>query len=151
MIYRFLYALRHNNANNMTIPPPPVTCCISRFSPKSIVFRKKIKCFQLRIKQANCILEELSNLYWIVLLMSFFPLLLWITAENRTKLEKLFIWTTKPGGAQHQKQTNCASLFIRNCNNACDFWTERNFCIISDCRNSFNDKIKNLQTSKKFL
>ena len=25
-------------------------------------------------------------------------------------------------------------------------WSERDFCIISDCRNSFNNKLKNLQT-----
>ena len=24
------------------------------------------------------------------------------------------------------------------------FWTQRDFCIISDCRNSFNNKLKNL-------
>ena len=24
------------------------------------------------------------------------------------------------------------------------FWTEGNFCIISDCRTSFNNKLKNL-------
>ena len=24
------------------------------------------------------------------------------------------------------------------------FWTEHGFCIISDCRNSFNNKLKNL-------
>ena len=24
------------------------------------------------------------------------------------------------------------------------FWTERDFCIISDCRNSFNNKLKNV-------
>ena len=30
-------------------------------------------------------------------------------------------------------------------------WTERDFCIIFDCRNSFNNKPKNLSISKKFL
>ena len=34
----------------------------------------------------NRIFEELSNLYLIILLTSFIPLLLWITAENRKKL-----------------------------------------------------------------
>ena len=43
-----------------------------------------------RIKKANCISVELSNVYLINLLISFFPLLLWITAKNRTKLKKLY-------------------------------------------------------------
>ena len=41
-------------------------------------------------KNANCMFEKLPNLYLIVLLISFFPLALWITAENRTRLKKLF-------------------------------------------------------------
>ena len=43
-------------------------------------------------EKANCIFEELSNLYLIVLLISFFPPRLWITAETRTKLKNFFIW-----------------------------------------------------------
>ena len=54
-------------------------------------------------KKANGIFEELSTLCLIVSLISFFPLLLWITAENRTKLKKLFISTTKSGRTQHQR------------------------------------------------
>ena len=42
-------------------------------------------------KRANGIFEELPNLYLIVLLISFFPLLLRISAENRINLKKLFI------------------------------------------------------------
>ena len=57
-------------------------------------------------KRANGIFEELPNLYLIVLLISFFPLLLRISAENRINLKKLFIWTTELGGAQQtNKQT----------------------------------------------
>ena len=56
----------------------------------------------LGYKKANDIFEELS-LYLIVSLISFFPLHMWFTAENRTKLKKLFIWTTKLGGTQHQR------------------------------------------------
>ena len=69
--------------------------------------------------------KELSNLYLIVLLISFFPLLLWITAENITKLKKLFNWTTKSGGTQHYENINCTRLFISNYNNASDIlnWT----------------------------
>ena len=107
----------------------PAICVISRFSTKSIVFQKEflnvfsIKKGKLHLTAMNC--NELSNLYWIVLVISFFPLLLWITAESRTKLMKLFIWTTKSSGTQHQKQTNCTWLFISNCNNVSDIldWT----------------------------
>ena len=57
-------------------------------------------------KRANGIFEELPNLYLIVLLISFFPLLLRISAENRINLKKLFIWTTELAGAQQtNKQT----------------------------------------------
>ena len=85
-------------------PPslPPAICVTSRFSAKSIVFQK-IFWLSLGYKRANCIFEELSNLYLIALLISFFPLILWITVENRTKLKK---------------HKNCAWLFISNCNNA---------------------------------
>ena len=38
---------------------------------------------------------------------SLFPLLSWISTENKTKLKKLFISNTKSGGAQHHKHTNC--------------------------------------------
>ena len=54
------------------------------------------------------------------MLISFFPLLLWITAENRTEFNNLFIWTTKSGGTQHHKQINCSWLLIGNCNKTCN-------------------------------
>ena len=40
VLCRFLYALRHNDANKMTLPPrpTPTACVISRFSIKYIVF-----------------------------------------------------------------------------------------------------------------
>ena len=129
----------------------PTPCCLRQFQifDKSDSFPKHfLNVFG--IKQANCIFEELSNLYLIVLLISFIPLLLWIIAENRTKLKKLFIWTTKSGGTQRHKHTNCTLLFISNCNNAM-IWTEHYFCIISDFRNYFNKKRKNLWRNKEFL
>ena len=102
---------------------------------------------------ANGIFEELPNLYLIVLLTSFFPLLLRISAENRINL-KLFIWTTELGGTQQtnkqtNKQTNCTWLATAII--LVIYWAERDFCIISDCRNSFNNKFKNLFTSKKLF
>ena len=88
---------------------PPAPCCLCHFQ----IF-DKINSFQkhflnvFRIKNANCINEQLPNLYLIALLISCFPLLLWITAENRTKLKILFICTIKSGGTQHHhKHTNC--------------------------------------------
>ena len=79
----------------------------------------------LGIKNASCIFEELSNLCVIVLLISFCPLLLRITAENRAKPNNFFIWANKPGRTQHRKHKNCTWLFISNCNNASDIlgWT----------------------------
>ena len=93
--------IRHNDTKNMT-PLPSANYVISRFLTKSIVFQKIFWMF-LGYKKANDIFEELSNLYLILLIISFFLLLLWITSENRTKLKKLFIWTTKSGGTQHYR------------------------------------------------
>ena len=55
----FSYALRHNDAKNITPPllPTPRRLRHSRFSTKSIVFREK-----KLIKKANWIFEELSSL-----------------------------------------------------------------------------------------
>ena len=65
-----------------------------------------------------------TNLYLIVQQISFLPLLLRITAENRTKLKKLFIWATKSGRIQHhtKKKKHCIWLFISNYNNASDIF-----------------------------
>ena len=48
-----------------------------------------------------------------------------VTAKNRAKLKKLFIWTTKPSGTEHHKHKNYTWLFISNCNNVSDIldWT----------------------------
>ena len=64
--------------------------------------------------------EELLNLYLIVFLISFFPLLLWITAETVMKLKILFICTTKPGKTLNRNHTKYTWLFIRNYSNASD-------------------------------
>ena len=58
--------------------------------------------FPLKIGQTASLKN--FNLYIIVLLIIFFPLLVWITGENRTKMNKLFIWTTKSGRAQHLRK-----------------------------------------------
>ena len=125
--YRFSYTLLHNDTKNMTSPPPTI-CVICRFSKKSIVFQKKINVF--RIKKANSIFAKLSNLYLIVLLVSFFSLLLWITAENRTK-NYIFKLQNQAKHSTTSKQTapdyssaTAIMLVI--------FLTERDFCIISE-------------------
>ena len=108
----------------MTAPSP--RCYLRHFEifDETIVFQKKFLNV-LRIKKANCISEELFTLYLIILIISFFLLLLSIAAENRVNRKKLFIWTTKSGGTQHHKHINCTWLFISNCNNASDIldWT----------------------------
>ena len=81
-------------------------------------------------------------------LLTFFPLLLWITVENRTRLRKLFIWTSKSGETPHHKHTNCIWLFKSNCNNASDILGWAWFLHYSDCRSSFNNKLK---TNEIFL
>ena len=83
--------------------------------PKKIFFR---------IKNVNYIFEELSNLYLTVLLISFFPCLLWITAGNRTWRNYLFELQNQ---VEHNtiNTQNYTWLFISNCNNVGDIldWT----------------------------
>ena len=97
-------------------PQTHAICVISRFFTKSIVF--------FRIKIVNYIFEELSNLCLTVLLISFFPPLLWITAENRTWRNYLFELQNQ---VEHNtiNTQNYTWLFISNCNNVSDIldWT----------------------------
>ena len=74
------------------------------------------------------------------MLVNFISLLLWIKAENRTKL------STKSGGTQHHKHANCASLFIRKCNNVSDIldWT---WFLIAGIHSTTNLKFINKQKS----
>ena len=64
------------------------------------------------------------------MLISFFLLCLWITAENRTKLKKFFIWTI------NQTKRNTTNIQIAPGYSSATtimvvvFWTERDFCII---------------------
>ena len=92
--YRFSYALRHNDAKNMTLPRPPAICVISRFSGKSIVFQK-----------------------------------------NFLNVLTMKIYTTNIQTAPDYSSTTAIMLVI--------FWIEHDFCIIYDCKNSFNKKLKN--------
>ena len=86
---------------------------------------------------------------WRSVLM--FLLLLWITAEYRTKLKKLFIWTTKSGGTQHLKHIKCTWLFISNCNNISDILDWTWFLHYFWLQESFNNKRKNLWTRKNIF
>ena len=59
----------------------------------------------------------------------------------------------KPQTEMKQKTANMHTalifFFISNYSNVGDFSIEDNFCIISDCRNSFNEKLKNLTEKQK--
>ena len=81
--------MRHNDVKNMTAVPS----CLRHFHnfDKIDSFPNFFFLNVCRIKKANCIFEELSNLYLISLLISFIPHLVWITEENKTNLKKLFI------------------------------------------------------------
>ena len=63
----------------------------------------------------------------------------------------MFSWNKKSGGAQHHKKTNYTRFFISNCINDSDVLDWTCLCIISDCRNSFNNKLNSLWTNKGFL
>ena len=112
----------------------PSICVNSRFFTKSIFFNKKKKSNAFRIKKANYIFEELSNLYFIALLISL------------TKLLKLFIWTVKSGGTHHHKQSNCAwSIML------VIFFYWKWFLHYFRLLEYIHSKLKNLWTCKKFL
>ena len=106
-------------------PPPrfPSINFISRFSKKLIIFQKRILNV-FRIKKVNFIFEELSSLYLIVLVISYFLFSFGLQQKNRTNLKELFIWTTKSGWIQHHKHTDHTWLFISNCSNVNDilYW-----------------------------
>ena len=65
----------------------------------------------------------------------FFPLYLSITAENKTKLKKLFIWTTNQEHNTTSKQTT-PDYWSTTATMLVIFWTEQDFCTLSDCSNS---------------
>ena len=84
MIYRFSYPLRYNDAKTMTPPPPP--CYLRHFQifDKIVSFPYKfLNVF--RIRKANWIFEELSNLYLIVFLTHFMPLISFDTPWKHQK------------------------------------------------------------------
>ena len=124
----FSYTLHHNEEDDPS-SPPPASCYLHHFQIfakiDSFQKKKKKKINVFRLKKANCIMKELCNLYFIVLLISFYPLLWWIIAKYRTKLKKLSVWTKKSGGTQHRKHTTYTWLFISSCHNVSDIldWT----------------------------
>ena len=85
--YQFSYAVRHNDAKNMIPLPPCYLHHLQIFGKTDSFLNKFVNIYRIK-KELFRSLKDLSNSYLIVLLISFFPLLLWITAENRTKLKK---------------------------------------------------------------
>ena len=96
------------------------------------------------IKKANCIFEELAYLYLIVLLTSFFPLLLRITQKKEPN-RRNYLFELQ-NHAEHNKRNIQTAPYYSSATAImlAIFWTERDFWIISDYRNSFNNKLKNL-------
>ena len=90
--------------------------------------------------------NHLIYIYICWLLVSFFSFPLSIVGENRPKLKKLFnLNSRRRWRAQYLRYTEYTYYFlIGNCSNTSDFWTKDNLCFISDCRNSFDCKLKSL-------
>ena len=136
---------------------PPAPCYLRHFQifDKIDSFPKKFECLYNKRRQiAICTFGELSNLYLIVLLTSFFPLLLWITAENRT-IEPIWrnIYMNYKIRQNITPQTYKLYLIYSSATAIMlvIFGTERDFCIISDYRNSFNNKLKTYKRAKNFF
>ena len=133
----------------------PAICVISRFSTKSIVFQKEflnvfsIKKGKLHLAAMNC--NELSNLYWIVLLISFFLFFCGLEQKAEPNLRNYSY------ELQNQVEHNSKNKQIAPDYSSATaimlviFWIEHDFCIISGCRDSFKNKLKNLWTIRKFL
>ena len=83
-------------------------------------------------------------------MFNFFSLLMWIPGENRAKLKKLFNSKSRlRWGAQYSRYVEYTIIFLSEIAvMQVTFWTEDNFCLISDCRNSFNCKLKRLINEK---
>ena len=103
------YSLRHNGPKNLI--HPPASCYLRHFQ----IFWQKLIVSQKHFwispgqKKENFSFEKLSSL-----LVYLFPLLLWIKTENRIKLKKLFIWTTKSrrGGGRGRNTTNVKTTAV---------------------------------------
>ena len=93
-------------------------------------------------KKGNFIFEEQSNLYLNLLLTCFSRLLLWIPTENRTKLNYFFELQNQ---AEHNitKITTATDYSLATTIMLVTFWTELDFWIVPDCRNSFKSKLLN--------
>ena len=87
----------------------------------------------LGYKKANGIFEERSNLCLIVLLISFFPLLLWITTENiknfKKKKAKNFFNTANTQSSPEVSPKEKCKTFI----GMCSLFTWLNMQILSLC------------------
>ena len=75
---------------------------------------------------------------------NFFSLSLWLPRENRAKLKKLVNLKSRlEWEAQYPRYSKCTDYFlISKCSDTSYFWSEDNFCFISDCRNSMNCKLE---------
>ena len=85
--------------------------------------KENFKCLQE--ENASCIFQELSNLYFLFLLISFFPFLLWLTAENNVPIWRNYLFELQSYAGLNI--TNCTWLFISSTATAIIviFWTKR--------------------------
>ena len=75
----------------------------------------------LAAKEADCISGEPFNLHLNIFEVNYFPLLLWIIAENRTKLKHYLIWTLQTEAERNIRQLQTALDFLISiCSNASD-------------------------------
>ena len=76
-------------------------------------------------------------------MVSFFSLPFWILGEIRAKLKELFNLNCRRLRTQYPDTRNTLIVFLSAAGvMQVIFWTKDNFCFISDCRNSFNCKLK---------
>ena len=79
--------------------------------------------------------------------------MLWISAENRTKLKKLLNFSDRLRWIKTPQIYRLHLFFFLSAIAVMQviFWTEDDFCFISYCRDSFNGKFKKLINKQKIL
>ena len=98
----------------------------------------------LNFQNMPCVFEELSNIYLIVLLICIFHLILWIKSKNRIKqLFRNYLFELQDRAEHDTTNIQTAPKYLSaTAIMLVILWTERNFCIFSDWRNSFTTNLK---------
>ena len=134
------------------LPPPPLAICvISRFSANSIVFQKNFL-NTFRIKKESLHLWRTDYFIFNCLAYQFLSSSFDDYSGKQNPAEEITYLKSKIQAEQNTTNIQTAPDYSSvTAIMSVMFWTKRDFCVMSDCRNSFNNVLNNLWTSTKFL